>query len=58
MDKGHIAVFGPALDPKGVYGFGVVEAADEELMAFILNNPSLKISRVKYYPMIATVAEK
>lgn len=59
MDKGHVAVFGPVLDPKGVYGLGIVAAAnEEELKAFINNDPSLAINTVEYYPMMATVAEK
>ena len=57
MDKGMVRVFGPVLDPKGVYGFGVVSVDDEEqLKEFINNDPSLKINAVEYYPMMAVVA--
>ena len=57
MDKGMVHVFGPVLDPKGVYGFGVVSVDDEEqLKEFINNDPSLKINGVEYYPMMAVVA--
>lgn len=57
MDKGMVHVFGPVLDPKGVYGFGVVSVDDEEqLKEFINNDPSLKINTVEYYPMMAVVA--
>ena len=59
MDNGMVHVFGPVLDPKGVYGFGVVSADDEEqLKEFIDNDPSLKINTVEYYPMMASIAEK
>ena len=57
MDKGMVHVFGPVLDPKGVYGFGVVSVEDEEqLKEFINNDPSLKINTVEYYSMMAVVA--
>ena len=57
MDKGMVHVFGPVLDPKGVYGFGVVSVDDEDqLKEFIDNDPSLKINAVEYYPMMAVVA--
>jgi len=57
MDKGMVHVFGPVLDPKGVYGFGVVSVDNEEqLKEFINNDPSLKINAVEYYPMMAVVA--
>ena len=57
MDKGMVHVFGPVLDPKGVYGFGVVSVDDEEqLKEFLNNDPSLKINTVEYYPMMAVVA--
>ena len=57
MDKGMVHVFGPVLDPKGVYGFGVVSVDNEEqLKEFIDNDPSLKINAVEYYPMMAVVA--
>ncbi len=57
MDKGIVHAFGPVLDPKGVYGFGIVSVDDEDqLNEFINNDPSLRINTVEYYPMIATVA--
>ena len=57
MDKGMVHVFGPVLDPKGVYGFGVVSVDDEEqLKEFLNNDPSLNINAVEYYPMMAVVA--
>lgn len=59
MDKGMVHVFGPVLDPKGVYGFGIVSVDDEQqLNDFIKDDPSLRINTVEYYPMMAMVAEK
>jgi hypothetical protein len=56
MDKGMVHVYGPVLDPNGVYGFGVVSAESEEhLKEFINNDPSLQFNKVEYYPMMATV---
>jgi uncharacterized protein YciI len=56
MEKGKVAAFGPVLDPKGVYGFGIVSAdSEEELKQFIDNDPSLQINTVEYYPMMAMV---
>jgi len=57
MEKGLVHVFGPVLDPKGVYGLGIVSVAnEEELKQFINGDPSLQINTVEYYPMMATVA--
>ena len=56
MDKGKVVVFGPILDPKEVYGFGVIEANDEdEVKAFIAENPATKINTYEFYPMRAIV---
>jgi hypothetical protein len=36
MNKGLVHAFGPVLDPKGVYGFGIVSVDNEEqLKTFI-----------------------
>jgi uncharacterized protein len=57
LDKGIVHVFGPVLDPAGVYGLGIVSVEDEEqLKQFINNDPSLVINKVEYYPMMAVVA--
>ncbi len=56
MDKGKVVVFGPILDPKEVYGFGVIEANDEdEVKAFIAEDPATKINTYEFYPMRAIV---
>jgi len=56
MDKDKVIVFGPVMDPKGAYGLGVIEAEnEEEVKAFIANDPATKINTYEYYPMRAVV---
>ena len=59
MNKGLVVVFGPVLDPKSVYGIGVVEVGDEEqLKELIGNDPAAGINSYEYYPMRAGVPAK
>lgn len=59
MNKGKVIVFGPVLDPKGVYGFGVIVADDEQSVKdFIAGDPANKINSYEYYKMLAVVPEK
>jgi uncharacterized protein YciI len=56
MDKGMVIVFGPVFDPKGGYGMGVIEAADEEeAKNFGAGDPAYRAGLVTYeiYPMKA-----
>ena len=54
MVKGMVIVFGPVMDPKVVYGLGVIEAENEhEVKAFIANDPANKINTYEFYPMRA-----
>jgi len=54
MDKGMVIVFGPVMDPKAVYGLGVIEVDDEEqVRTFIKNDPATQINTYEYYPMRA-----
>jgi uncharacterized protein len=56
MDKGKVVVFGPVLDPKEVYGLGVIEAeSDDEVKTFIAKDPAIKINTYEFYPMRAIV---
>jgi len=56
MDKDKVIVFGPVMDPKGAYGLGVIEAEnEEEVKAFIANDPATKINTYEFYPMRAVV---
>jgi len=59
MNKGKVVVFGPVLDPKAVYGFGVVCVDDEqEVKDFISGDPAARINSYEYYPMLAVVPKK
>ena len=59
MSKGVVVVYGPVMDPKGVYGMGVVEAEDEEqLQELIRNDPATSINDYEYYPMRAVIPAK
>lgn len=58
MNQGKVYAFGPVMDPKEVYGLGVVGVeSEEELKRFIENDPAGKINRYEYHPMRAVVPE-
>lgn len=49
-------MFGPVMDPKGTYGLGVIAVENEEQVhAFIANDPASKINTYEFYPMRAIV---
>ncbi len=53
-DRGVAIVFGPVLDPKGVWGVAVVEVDDEaEAQALASNDPTVKagLGGIEIYPM-------
>jgi uncharacterized protein len=53
-DKGIAIVFGPVLDPKGVWGVAVVETPDEATArALLAKDPVEKagLSKIEIYPM-------
>jgi uncharacterized protein YciI len=57
MDEGIAIVFGPVLDPKGVYGFGIISVDEEDQVTrLIKNDPAAAINSYEYYPMLAIVA--
>ena len=59
MNKGKVIAFGPVMDPKSVYGLGIIAAENEqEVKDFIANDPAGAINRYEYYPMRAVVPEK
>ncbi len=59
MDKGKVLAFGPVIDPKGVYGLGIVEVDDEEeVTVFTTNDPAAKINSYEVYPMMAVTPKK
>jgi len=58
MDKGKVIVFGPVMDPAGVYSMGVVAVDnEEEVQRFIEHDPATAINRYEYHPMMAVVWE-
>ena len=59
MSQGMVIAFGPVLDPKGTYGFGIVAVDDEqEVKDFISNDPAGKINKYEYHPMLAVLPDK
>jgi len=57
MNEGKVLAFGPVMDPKEVYGLGIVSVDDEqEVKDLIANDPAAKINRYEYFPMRAIVA--
>lgn len=56
LKLGKVYAFGPVMDPKGIYGLGVVGVDNEqELNEFIANDPAGKINKYEYFPMRAVV---
>lgn len=54
FDKRIAVVFGPVLDPKGVWGVAIIEVADEaEGKALVANDPTVKagVGAIELYPM-------
>lgn len=59
MEKGIMLVFGPVLDPSGVYGLGIIAVESEDQIPELLNNdPASKINKYEYYQMMAVAPEK
>ena len=59
MNEGKVLAFGPVMDPKEVYGLGIVSVQDEqEVKDLIANDPAAKINRYEYFPMKAIVPMK
>ena len=59
MNKGKVVAFGPVLDPKEVYGLGIIAVEEEqEVREFISNDPAATINRYEYFPMNAVVQAK
>lgn len=54
MNQGKVLAFGPVLDPKEVYGLGIIAVnSEQEVKDFIANDPAAKINRYEYFPMKA-----
>ena len=59
MSKGIVIVFGPVLDPAGVYELGIVAVDNhEEAITLTANDPAGKINKYEIHPMMAIVPEK
>ena len=59
MNKGKILAFGPVLDPKEVYGLGIVSVdSEQEVQDLIANDPAGKINKYEYFPMKAIVPDQ
>lgn len=56
MNQGKVLVFGPVMDPNGIYGFGILAVdSEDEITSFIAGDPAGKINKYEYYPMMAVV---
>jgi uncharacterized protein len=59
MNLGIVITFGPVLDPKGVYGLGIVGVEDEKKVKEIIGfDPANGLNQYEYYPMMAILPEK
>lgn len=59
MNQGKVLAFGPVLDPREVYGLGIISVdSEEEVKEFIANDPAATINRYEYFPMMAVVPAK
>lgn len=54
--QGIAIVFGPVMDPKGVYGIGVYEVEDERAIRDLLDHdPARDLLRCEMFPMARAV---
>ena len=58
MNQGKVVAFGPVMDPKEIYGLGIVSVDDEqEVKDLIANDPASAINRYEYFAMRAIVKQ-
>ena len=56
MNEGKVVCFGPVMDPREIYGLGIIGVNDEqEVKDFISNDPAAKINTYEYFPMRAVL---
>ncbi len=56
LRQGKVYAFGPVIDPKEIYGLGIVVVeSEQELKNIIANDPAGKINKYEYFPMKAVV---
>ena len=54
--QGKVVVFGPVMDPKGVFGMGVVGVeAEDEIKQLIADDPATSLVLGEYFPMTAVL---
>ena len=54
MNKGFVLAFGPVIDPKGVYGLGIIKVDNEIQVNEIINADHANgLNRYEFYPMMA-----
>ena len=59
MRNGFVLAFGPVLDPRGIYGLGIIEAdSADQVNGFAANDPAAKINTYEVWPMLAVVPGK
>ncbi|MFI5135534.1 MAG: YciI family protein [Chitinophagales bacterium] len=59
MSKGFVLAFGPVMDPKGIYGLGIIEVDNaDQVNSFISNDPANGLNRYEFFPMMAVVPKK
>jgi uncharacterized protein YciI len=59
MDEGIMHIFGPVLDPNGVYGLGIISVeSEEQVKELTKNDPASQINKYEYYPMMAVTREQ
>lgn len=61
MNRGHVLVFGPVLDPGGAYGLGIIEVdSEDQLHGFFQDDPAIQagLMNIEFYPMKAVVPQK
>jgi uncharacterized protein YciI len=59
MDEGIMHIFGPVLDPNGVYGLGIIYVeSEQQVKELTTNDPASKINTYEYYPMMAVTREQ
>jgi uncharacterized protein len=58
LDKGIAVVYGPVMDPNGIYGIGIVGLDNEkQLYSLMEGDPAAKINDYEFYPMKAVIRE-
>jgi uncharacterized protein YciI len=59
MEEGIMLVFGPVMDPKGIYGVGILSVDDEsQLEALAANDPAVVLNNYELYPIRAITPDQ